>query len=253
MPTRKSPNTTRSHSPPGTVKTARSMSRAVQHFHVQPNDRDREIMTWVARHGIVTQEQIARKFFPASKRQTYAAERVRKLCLSNPPYLQRDTVFYREPSVIRVTTHGARLADVGLAPARIVPAEVHHSLAIVDLAEKLLAENPAATLLTERERRAQRYREKRAGKRTSTGRIPDAVLVFPATKTAKERSVAVELDRTARSRMDAQTVITAYIAESGSYADVWWYVRPSRVDALVQLTRQMRVDDFIEVRPWVGQ
>lgn len=218
-------------------------------------DRDIEILVWVARHGIVTQDQIARRFFPPSQRKSYPSERVQRLCQSTPPYLRRDHTYYREPSVLRVTIHGSRIAaevaQVGLAPARLVPAEIHHALGIVDLAEKLHAENPKATLLTERERRAQRYREKRAGQRKTTGRIPDVVLIFEARGQKKERTVAVELDRTARSRMDAETVVKAYLSEH--YTQVWWYVRPNRVDAVRQIVKRMRTDDFIEVRPWVGQ
>ena len=214
-------------------------------------DRDRDILVWVARHGIVTVDQITAKFFPTPHGKSAAFQRVRKLCDANPALLKRDHTHYREPSVLRVTPQGARLADVGLAPARIVPAEVHHALAIVDLAEELLAGSPGATLLTERERRAQRYREKRAGQRKSTGRIPDAVLVFPATSSKKERTVAVELDRSPRSRMDAETVIKAYIAEK--YDEVLWYVRPNRVDFIREIVRRMKTGDFIEVRPWQGR
>lgn len=171
--------------------------------------------------------------------------------MSRPPYLQRDHVHYREPSVIRLTNQGARMADVGLNPATLVPSELHHALALVDLAEELAAENPKATMVTERERRAERYRQKRAGQRKTTGRIPDVVLVFPATGGKKERTIAVELDRTARSRMDAETVVKAYLAER--YTEVWWYVRPNRVEPIRQICRRMKVDDFIEVRPWAGR
>jgi DNA-binding CsgD family transcriptional regulator len=220
--------------------------------HMQLTDRDNDILRWVARHGIVTVDQIARCFFPTPQGKSAAFQRVRKLCNTSPPLLQRDRTHYQEPSVIRVTTHGARLADVGLGPARIVPAEVHHALAIVDLAEDLLAANPKATLLTERERRAERFRAKAAKQTSATGRIPDAVLVFPPDARGKERTVAVELDRTARSEKDAAAVVTAYIGTRG-YTDVWWYVRPPRVDAIRRLTRRMKVDDYIEVRPWTGR
>lgn len=217
---------------------------------MQITDRDIDILVWVARHGIVTVDQIATKFFPTPQGRSACYQRVQKLCLNSPPLLKRDRTYWRQPSVIRVTTQGARIADVGLSPARIVPAEIHHALGIVDLAESLLAENPTATLVTERERRAERYREKRAGQRKSTGRIPDVVLTFPAKGAKKERTVAVELDRTARSRMDAETVIKAYLSER--YTEVWWYVRPNRVDAVRQIVKRQRTDDFIEVRPWTG-
>lgn len=223
---------------------------------VEITDRDIAILTWVARHGIVTVEQITRKFFPTRQGKSAAFQRVRKLCDSRPALLQRDRTHYREPSVLRVTTHGARLTDVGLMPARIVPAEIHHALALVDLAEELLAEHPQAVLLTERERRAERYRDKRAGRRKTTGRIPDAVFLFEAggstsSGSKKERTVAVELDRSPRSRMDAENVIKAYLQEK--YTEVWWYVRPNRVAPIRIITKRMKVDDFIEVRPWQGR
>lgn len=220
-----------------------------------PQERDDEILKWVARHGIVTVDQMAAKFFATPQGRSACYQRVRKLCAAAPPLLQRDLAFYRHPAIIRVTPAGARRADVGIAPAHIVPAEIPHALAIVDLAESLLAdllkENKETVLVTERERRAERYREKRAGKRKSTGRIPDVVFELPATKTKKARNIAVELDRTVKSRMDAEAVVRAYIAER-SYSEVWWYVRPRRVDPVRQLTKRMRVDDFIEVRPWTG-
>ena len=219
--------------------------------HMTLTDRDREILRWITRHGVVTIDQITRKFFPTEHGKSACFQRVRKMCDASPALLQRDRVHYQEPAVIRVTNQGASLADIGIQPAKLVPAEVHHSLAIVDLAEELSAENPGATLLTERERRAQRYREKRMGQRKTTGRIPDAVLVFPASGNKKERTVAVELDRSRRSRMDAENVIKAYLAER--YTDVWWYVRPTRVDPVREITRRMKVDDFIEVRPWQGR
>lgn len=234
------------------TKGSRSVKKGAA---IQITERDREIVTWVCRHGIVTVEQIARKFFPPSARKSVAHLRVQKLCQATPPLLQRDTTYYRQPSVIRVTTAGARLANVGIQPARLVLTEVNHALGIVDLVEAISQQYPDATVLTERERRAERYREKRAGHRKATGRIPDAVFVFPEEKGRKQdrnkaETVAIELDRTARRRMDAETVITAYIAEQ--YDQVWWYVRPSRVEATTSLTKRMKVDDFITVLPWNG-
>ena len=217
-------------------------------------ERDIEILAWVTRHGVVTVEQIARRFFPTSSGLSAALQRVRKLCVSNPPLLRRDRTHYQEPSVIRVTTHGARLANVGpptLGPARLILAEVHHSLGIVDLAEELLAANPGSVLTTERERRAERHTEKRAGTRKGTGRIPDAVLTLPPTPDTPEKSVAVELDRSPRTKRDIEAIVRAYNAER--YSDVWWYVRPKRVDHVRAHVVTLRASDFIEVRPWQGR
>ena len=219
--------------------------------HMQLTDRDEEILVWVARHGIVTLDQITAKFFPTPHGKSACFQRVRKLCEASPPLLQRHRTHYQEPSVLRVTTHGARLADVGLSPAHIVPTEVPHALGIVDLTEAILAMYPDATLITERERRAERYRDKRKGLRKTTGRIPDAVFTLPAKGSRKEQTIAVELDRTARSKMDAEAVIRAYLSER--YDHVWWYVRPSRVASLTEIVKRGRVADLFEVRPWQGR
>ena len=221
------------------------------HGHMQLTDRDVEILVWVARHGIVTVDQITVKFFPTPHGKSACFQRVRKLCDTSPPLLQRERTHYQEPSVLRVTTHGARIADVGLSPAHIVYAEVPHALSLVDLTEAILALHPDATLITERERRAERYRDKRKGLRKTTGRIPDAVFTLPAKGSRKEQTIAVELDRTARSKMDAEAVIRAYLSER--YDHVWWYVRPSRVASLTEIVKRGRVADLFEVRPWQGR
>src|SRR5207244_3136093 len=104
--------------------------------------------------------------------------------------------FWREPFVLRLTTAGARVAHLGLAPAKLTLAEVRHSLALVDLTESLLSEHPGARLITEREIRAERYREVRAGsRRIGVGRTPDGVLFFAK---PKRRVVAIELDLTTK-------------------------------------------------------
>jgi hypothetical protein len=50
--------------------------------------------------------------------------------------------------------------------------------------------------------------------------------------------------------MDAESVVKAYLQER--YTEVWWYVRPNRVAPIRQIVKRMKVDDFIEVRPWQG-
>ena len=226
------------------------------HGHLEVTERDLEILAWVTRHGLVTVEQIASRFFPTSSGLSAAFQRVRKLATASPPLLRRDRTHYREPSVIRVTTHGARLANVGspgptLGPARLILAEVHHSLGIVDLTEELLKAHPDAVLTTERERRAERHAQKRSGQRKGTGRIPDAVLTLPALGGKAEQSVAVELDRSPRTQRDIEAIVRAYNAER--YTDVWWYVRPRRVAHVREVIQKLRASDFIEVRPWQGR
>jgi DNA-binding CsgD family transcriptional regulator len=207
-------------------------------------DRDIDILTWITRHGVVTTEQIAKKFFPGTSGFSAAQRRIRKLTNTHPPVIRRDRTFWRYPAVIRVTASGANLTDCDLRPARLVLAEVAHSLGIVDLTEQLLAEHPGATLITERERRAERYRDKRAGERKATGRIPDGVLVLHS----NPREIAIELDLSPRREKTVEAIVRAYQAER--YAGVWWYVRPDRVARIAEIVKRCRADSFIEVRPW---
>jgi hypothetical protein len=208
------------------------------------------MLVWITRHGMVTMEQIARKFFPGSSGFSAAQRRIRKLGQVHPPVIRRDRTFWRYPTVIRTTASGANLAGVDLRPARLVLAEVMHSLGIVDLTEQLLEEHLGATLITERERRAERYRDKRTGGRKATGRIPDGVLILKASASpgAAPKETAIELDLSPRREKTVQAIVRAYQAER--YGGVWWYVRPDRVKRIADIVKQSRADSFIEVRPW---
>lgn len=223
-------------------------------FAITPRDLD--VLTWVARHGIVTTEQIARQFFPTPSGIVSARRRIRLLCHATPPFLQRDRTFWEEPAVVRVTKPGADLAGVDLRPARLVLAEVHHALGVVDLAEQLAAAHQGSTLITEREWRAQRYRARVTG-----GRIPDALLWTSNTGSgggddlaaivggsAKGRLVAIELDRTGKREKVEKAMIRAY--QATPVVAVWWYVSPRRVQHVREFVRLQRADDFIEVRAW---
>ena len=216
-------------------------------------ERDGEILRWMARHGVVTAELVGRRFFWRPDANDYgkwaAYRRLRALrelglILSNKPYAD-------QPAVLRVTREGARIADVGLRPSPLVLSELRHSLAVVWLTEYLLAENAGAELTTERELRAQRYRELRDGTRqTEQGRAPDAFLRIP-TKGAGAQSVttvAVELDLTRKDRRAMERMIRQYDREKVDR--VWWYVTPARLERTRALVHELRADDRIEVREW---
>jgi hypothetical protein len=131
----------------------------------QLTERDYEILRWMTRHGVVTAELVGRRFFWRTERNDYgkwAAYR-RLRALRELGLVLCDKPFANQPAALRVTREGARIADVGLRPAPLVLSELRHSLAVVTLAERLLFDNPAAELTTERELRAQRYRERREG------------------------------------------------------------------------------------------
>lgn len=213
----------------------------------QLTDRDVEILTWIGRHGVVTPVQVARHFFTrddGSVGQWAAYRRLRKLELLG--LIREDRTFWREPNVLRLTGAGARLTDIEVGPARLVLAELRHSLGLVDLIDWLLQHSPKGTeVRTEREMRAERRRELTRGTRKiGRGRVPDAVFIH------RGKTVAIELDITPKRARDLENILRAYIQER--HDRIIWYVLPRQQDKLKDIVRKEKADDVVEVRAWHG-
>jgi hypothetical protein len=216
-------------------------------------ERDVEILRWITRHGVVTVELLGRRFFWHKERKDYgkwaAYRRVR--ALRELGLLLSDKPWADQPAALRVTREGARIADVGLRPAPLVLSELRHSLALVKLTERLLYDNKGAELTTEREIRAERYRELREGQREpERGRAPDALLRIP-TKGAGAQgvmTVAVELDLTRKDRRAMERMVRQYDRERVDR--VWWFVARARLERTRDLVRELRAHDRVEVFEW---
>ena len=215
---------------------------------VQVTPRDRAMLAWIGRHGIVTPDQVARRFFVGSdgvvgKR---AAHR-RLLKLEICGLVQRDaTSLYRSPQVIRITRAGARTGEVDISPARLVEAEIRHSLALVDLMDGLAGAYPDGAVRTEREIRTDRFHERSSGTRgPGRGRTPDGELTL-----GSGLLVAIELDLTPKRTVTYGRILRSYIQER--FDRVWWYVVPGALPRLTKVVADNRADDFVEVRPWAG-
>jgi len=217
--------------------------------HARVTERDLGILRWMTRHGLVTADQVAHQFFTSP----WAAYR-RLRALGMLGLIRRDATHYRHPAVIRVTTAGARLAAVGVGPAPLVLDRVSHSLALVDLTERLLADHPDATLTTEREYKAHLLRALRAGVRPTKGRIPDGILRLSSPDGTLR--VALELDLTAKGTRQVEQVITAYASlyivapiDEG-FNRVWWYAAPGAVPRMQAIVDRENANFLIEVREW---
>jgi hypothetical protein len=128
---------------------ARGRGQAVTgHRSVQFTERDLAILRDLTRFWAMTVEQVARRHFGAVKT---AANRLAALRDAGVVRVERPR--FRGPSAYLTTATGARLAAVGLPAARFVPALMAHRLAVVDLADVLLARAPGATWIGERELR----------------------------------------------------------------------------------------------------
>lgn len=208
--------------------------------------RDREILMWLGRYGMVTADQVAARFFGRSEGEVGKRAAYRRLAiLEKLGLIRRDrTPFWRAPNVLRLTTEGARVGELGVRPARLVEGEIRHSVAVVDLAEALLAANKGATLRTEREMRTERWHDRKDGDiRGGRGRVPDAELTLKS-----GRVVAVELDLTPKRSKDFERILRAYKQEK--FDEIWWYVVPGAVARVTKLVEENRADDFVSVRAW---
>lgn len=222
----------------------------------QLTDRDLEILRFIARHGVVTTEDVALRFFWREEYRRpgiWAAFR-RISALHWLGLVLKDKPFANRPQVLRVTEEGARLADVGVGPARLVLSELGHSLAVVRVVEELAKAHPDAEITTERQLRAEHYRERRAGERpVGRGRTPDALVLLPKKGGSRggTETVAIEVDITRKDRRALERIIVAYDHEL-EVDRVWWYVAPRRAERVREVIRSLRAESRIEVREWRG-
>ena len=188
--------------------------------------RDLGVLRFTVRHGMVTPDQLAARFF------TSAPPALRRLRgLETAGLLVRERVLVAAPPVVRATPAGTRLAGCDLAPASLDLARIAHNVALVDLSEELLAAHPGSAWTTERELRRDRMRSARAGGRWERQRrVPDGLL-----RLAGGTRVAVELDLTPKRSARLDLLAGAYAVDR-DVDTVWWYL-PS--EAAVSRTRML--------------
>jgi len=207
------------------------------------------MLRWIGRHGVVTADQAADRFFLRSGGEVGRRAAYRRLSKleAHGLLIRQATPLWGARRVLRLTNAGARTAGTHLAPARVVLTELQHSLALVDLLDRLADDHPGCTCRTEREIRTDRTRQRIRGDRHSgRGRTPDGELVL-----ASGESIAIELDLTSKRSRLYEQIIRAYRKER--FDKVWWYAPAGTVERLRKLVADDRADDFIEVRPWVAQ
>ncbi len=218
--------------------------------------RDHDILRWIGRYGVVSTEQVARRWFPRKETTrgpwTTSSAYRRVHDLEESGLLQRDQIYLRGPHILRLTLKGARIAGTDVRPARLVPATVGHSLAVVDLTEDLLARFPGAMLITEREIRRDQIKARRTKGQTGPilKRVPDAMLRLPTGE-----MMAVELDHTPKTSADIKRIAKAYQQHFPSvFSGVLWYARAGRIVARVRKTvAETGFSRLITVAEWPGE
>lgn len=200
--------------------------------------RDEQLVHWVARHGLVSAEQVGRRFFPS---MWSAWRRLRRLEAAG--LVRREPAFRDLPYVVRVTAAGARLAACDVLPARLDPGLLRHALAVVDLSDELLAGHPGSSWTTERELRRDRMRAARDDPQERQRRTPDGLLVL-----ADGRRIAVELDLTPKRTRKLEQLADAYALDP-AVDSVWWFL-PSATTAarMRELVAERGLEHLIDPR-----
>ncbi|HYA01240.1 MAG TPA: hypothetical protein VEK76_12970 [Candidatus Binatia bacterium] len=201
--------------------------------------RDLEVLRFVARHGMVSPDQLRAGFFRSA---ATAGQHLHALAASG--LITRQRVVVDLPEVIRATPRGTRLSGCDLPPANLDLARIRHSLALVDLALELLAAHPGGRWTTERELRRDRMRAARArGRWEPLRRVPDGLLEL-----SDGRRVAVELDLTPKRSTRLDLLAGAYAVDPDVDV-VWWYL-PSRRAAhrMLRVVTERGLEHLIEPR-----
>jgi protein involved in plasmid replication-relaxation len=210
--------------------------------------RDVEVMRWVGRHGVVSTDQVAGRFWPVGcpkrlvRRRLAILERAGLLKAERPGWRRQSKVWL-------ATASGLRLAEVALRPARLVGWRLSHDLALVDLSEQLPAKEAGGSWLTERELMV-------GGWRTSLKlrRLPDGLLVQ-----ADGRRFAVELEASRKDAERLRRIVNDYLpalAGPNALAGVIWYARPQLSTAVEHLRTAVKSQGLswaFEVRTWEAQ
>ncbi|MGW2255427.1 replication-relaxation family protein [Kitasatospora sp. NPDC001660] len=119
-------------------------------------ERDMEFLGWVGRWRGVTSRQVAREFGRRGELpgEAVLAERVvyrRLAALEELGAVSYSRPFESLPRVYSVTGQGMKLAGLVGSVVRPKVSDIHHDLAVVDLAHELSLSKPGDQLVTERE------------------------------------------------------------------------------------------------------
>jgi hypothetical protein len=191
----------------------------------------------------MTVEQVARHHFGSVKR---AANRLGELAAAALVRTERPS--FRGRAAYLATPAGARLADVGLPAPRASLLLLPHRLAVVDLADALLAQYSGAAWTTERELRQgsmATVRDRRRGQLLAgTPHVPDGVLTPPG---GPAGGVAVELELSGKTT-DEYARILRWYGGALAYRRVWWFcATPALARKVSALVDRERMGDFVTV------
>jgi hypothetical protein len=206
--------------------------------------RDYLVLVDLVRFGALTIDQLTRHHFRST---SGCSQRMAKL--RGYGYVAGTRIFYRGGTAFVATPRGARLADLGLRPGRLVPETAAHQLAVIDLADWCLGQDPTATWTTERELRhdaGQAWLDEQEQPSLLTSglpHMPDGLL------SDASGQVAIELELSAKPPLAYQRIFRWY-AGATEYDRVRWFVRSDRLrQRLTGLVRRHGLEEVMACEP----
>lgn len=210
-------------------------------------ERDREIVAYVARYGPVKEEHVRGRFF-GSKSAAY-----RRLgMLVDQGLLRHKRVLHNQPGVYWASETGIGFAGLDLRPARVDLKTIEHHLAVVDLSEKLLGEQPdGARWITEREILRQTMasgRDEESGEMepgAERGRTPDGILISPE----RER-IAIELELSPKRKGAYDRILDDLVKAKGKRWDkvMFFFTSERSREKVAEMAEGYGLGDFFEFR-----
>lgn len=209
--------------------------------------RDREIVNWIGRQGVVRAENVMVRF---SIGRTASYRRLHVLV--DHGLVRRHRLLYNDGGLLTATAERLRWAELDqLHPARISLALVPHMIASAALAAELEPQLVHETLLSDREHRAAEITAGRplasailASDRPNRARLhrPDFALVGP------ERVVAIEIELTLKTRARLERILRGYL-RNHNVAIVRYYAPPPIAEAVQRAARAAGSHRLLEVVP----
>jgi hypothetical protein len=188
--------------------------------------RDRELVTYVGRHGLVA----VRHVMAAMGAGRTASYRRIAACVE-AGLLERLELLREEPGLLRATRAGLRFAGLGLPVAVVSPGAVDHWLRCASMASLLAAEFEPERLLTERELRLAEHLGGRPIASAGLGRLPsgqprlhrpDLAVLGPV------GAVAIEVELSPKAPRRLEAILRGW-RRADQVAEVRYYCAPGAV------------------------
>lgn len=228
-------------------------------------ERDREIVRWIGRVGVVEARQVAARWQRerfrenGAKRGLPQSNAYRRLrVLESLGLLERRRLLHAEPAVFLATAEGLRLAGLDLRARKVSAGGLAHATEATWLSLALEDEFGEERLITEREIRASDAAADRptyaveAGGRLPGGRrrlhFPDFAIADPG----GEKPFCIELELSAKGSRRLAEIVRAYV-RAHHVASVRYYVTPRSERQLRQAVAAARAEGLVELRRLEGE